>query len=85
MTYVLIADPNPVGCLFRVNCGTKEALMDLGYSVNFSVPPVFHSAFGHNVFPLQFRLIIWGIMFLNLITLVIWESIIQWFSPQWNS
>jgi cation-transporting ATPase 13A3/4/5 len=85
LSFVLLADPNPIGCLFRVNCGTKDALAALGYNTSFNTPAIFHSAFGHNVFPFHFRAMVWGVMFLNLIALILWENLIQYFTPRWNT
>lgn len=76
ISYIILADPNPIGCIFRINCGTRESLLSLGYSVNFDAPKVYHSEFGHNVFPRAFRNWILGICALNLFILLLWEGLV---------
>jgi cation-transporting ATPase 13A3/4/5 len=88
--YIILADPNPIGCLFRINCGTKESLLSLGYTVNFNAPAVYHSEFGHNVFPRHFRNWILGVCALNLFVLLLWEGLViqgpvrRWLARKWK-
>lgn len=90
LCFVVLADPNPLGCLFRMNCGTPEALRSLGYTVNFSAPSEYHSAFGHNVMPVSFRLMLIAISFANLVALLAWEGIVvlgagrKWALRRWR-
>jgi cation-transporting ATPase 13A3/4/5 len=84
LCYIALADPNPLGCLFRINCGTKEALQSLGYTVNFSTPTEYYSAFGHNVIPQYFRYVIICISATNLLAVLAWEGIfIQGAGRRW--
>jgi cation-transporting ATPase 13A3/4/5 len=90
ISFVILADPNPLGCLFRINCGTKESLLALGYTVNFEAPAVYHSEFGHNVFPRPFRNWILGMCILNLFVLLVWEGLViqgpvrRWAARKWK-
>lgn len=77
LSVILLADPNSFGCLFRVNCGNNEALERLGYSKPwFFGHDVYYSAIGHNVMPMKFRWILWGIAVANLITVVSFEAVV---------
>lgn len=88
--FIALADPNPLGCLFRINCGTSEALQSLGYKVNFTTPTDYHSAFGHNVMPLKFRMALLSLSFLNLLAVLAWEGIViqgagrKWALRRWR-
>ncbi|RKO87271.1 hypothetical protein BDK51DRAFT_38512 [Blyttiomyces helicus] len=73
LSFLLLADPNPISCLFRVNCGTKEALAALGYST-IAAPIEYHSALGHNVLPRDFRWKVWALAVANLGALVGFEA-----------
>ncbi|KAJ3014733.1 UNVERIFIED_CONTAM: hypothetical protein HDU68_000163, partial [Siphonaria sp. JEL0065] len=62
LSFLTLADPNPVSCLFHINCGTSQALERLNtqtgtsYGTSFlGVPSVYYSFWGHNVMPMQFR------------------------------
>jgi cation-transporting ATPase 13A3/4/5 len=74
LSLILILDPNPISCHFRINCGTKESLSSLGYQLWFNPPEEYFNASGHNVIPLYFRILLLGISFLNLIALMLWEG-----------
>ncbi|KAJ3260046.1 hypothetical protein HK104_006891, partial [Borealophlyctis nickersoniae] len=75
LSFILLADPNPVGCLFHINCGTPEALTSLGYtSVGFA-PKEYHSNIGHNVMPTDFRWKVWGLCVANLAALMLFEGV----------
>ena len=94
LSCVLILDPNPIGCMFRMNCGTSSALDQLGYKVFWNAPSTYFSSTGHNVFPMYFRLIIWSIAILNLFALMMWEGMVilgpvrgwakQWANGRWQ-
>lgn len=75
LSAILLLDPNPVGCIFHINCGTKSALELLGYKVGFEAPKLYFSGIGHNVFPTYFRWSIWIMTVLNLIAIMTWEGI----------
>lgn len=73
---VLLADPNPVGCAFHVNCGTSRALTELGYNVYWSAPLEYFSGIGHNVLPIYFRITIFLVAIANLVTIMAWEGLV---------
>ncbi|KAJ3303493.1 hypothetical protein HDV03_003770 [Kappamyces sp. JEL0829] len=75
LTFLLVADPNFVGCYLRINCGTRPALEALGYSVPYSAPNLYYSPQLHNVFPLGFRIVVLGVVLLNLACLIIFELV----------
>ena len=76
LTILMLTDPNPVGCMFHINCGTKEALQNLGYNVWFKLPEKYFNPVGHNVFPPYFRWILFLIAMLNLAAVLVWEGIV---------
>ncbi|KAJ3121430.1 hypothetical protein HK100_012392, partial [Physocladia obscura] len=66
MGRVYRADPNPVSCLFHINCGTANALelLNINAGTNYrtdflGIPDTFYAFWGHNVMPMQFRLRLW--------------------------
>jgi len=71
---IILSDPNPIGCFFRVNCGTQEALTILGYTPWFNTPEEYFNAPRHNVMPIYFRLTLVLIALLNLFAVLIWEG-----------
>ncbi|KAJ3321500.1 hypothetical protein HDU76_014084, partial [Blyttiomyces sp. JEL0837] len=80
LSIITLADPNPISCLFHVNCGTPEALAKLNeltgtsYKTDFiGIPSVYHSFVGHNVMPMEFRVKLWVLAMINLVVLVAWE------------
>lgn len=74
LSALTLSNPNSLGCLFRINCGTKEALEGLGYSQPWLFGhEVYYSAIGHNVLPMSFRWTIWGISVANLVAVVCFE------------
>lgn len=75
ISFLLLSDPNSLGCQFRINCGTAPALENLGYAIPFNAPTVYHAESGHNVLPLYFRVILFGLMLLNLIAVMGWELV----------
>ncbi|KAI9317824.1 hypothetical protein DFJ73DRAFT_967558 [Zopfochytrium polystomum] len=82
LSFVTLADPNPLGCLFHVNCGTQPALRRLNadsgtrYATEFwGVPAVYHSYAGHNVMPWTFRWQLWGVAMANLVALSLFEGV----------
>jgi cation-transporting ATPase 13A3/4/5 len=74
LSLILLLDPNPISCHFRINCGTRESLSSLGYQVWFHPPEEYFNASGHNVIPLYFRLILLVISGFNLVALMLWEG-----------
>lgn len=85
-TLTIISGPNPLGCAFRINCGTRDALESLGYTnISFSLPETYHNSSGHNVMPVYFRWIVVLLAYLNLAAIALWEGQVilgpgrQWF------
>lgn len=77
LSYVLLADPNFLGCALRINCGTPEALERLGYSVpTLYVPGEYVNGPGHNVFPMYFRLTLYVLTIVNLIAGLLFENFV---------
>ncbi|KAI9597721.1 hypothetical protein BDF19DRAFT_434232 [Syncephalis fuscata] len=60
VSYIILADPNPVGCWFRANCGDPDVLVELGYPRPTWYIERYNSPLGHNVLPRDFRWTIWG-------------------------
>ncbi|KAI8583019.1 hypothetical protein K450DRAFT_225942 [Umbelopsis ramanniana AG] len=79
-SYITLADPNPYGCIFRINCGTAWVLHDqLGYPMpDWYIEP-YNSAIMHNVLPKYFRWQLWVFLLANCAANAIWERVIvQW-------
>ena len=49
LSAVVLADPNPVSCVFHINCGTRDALVGLRYNPWFKTPQTYFNSIGHNV------------------------------------
>jgi cation-transporting ATPase 13A3/4/5 len=73
---VVLMDPNPLGCAFHINCGTKDALEAAGYNIWFKAPDVYYNSIGHNIIPVYFRYIIMIVSTLNLVLLMLWEGFV---------
>ncbi|KAJ3414429.1 hypothetical protein HDV05_006610 [Chytridiales sp. JEL 0842] len=80
LSSILLADPNFLGCLFRVNCGTAKAIGTLnmvsGTSYSTSIwfmPTEYFSFSGHNVMPFSFRIKLWVFVMGNLAALVLFQ------------
>ncbi|KAJ1843175.1 hypothetical protein LPJ70_003502, partial [Coemansia sp. RSA 2708] len=72
-SYMLLADPNRVGCAFRLNCGTASTLEKLGYGTpTWKVEP-YNSPLGHNVIPKQSRYELWGYCLGNMAAANLWQ------------
>ncbi|KAI8144258.1 hypothetical protein BJV82DRAFT_557186 [Fennellomyces sp. T-0311] len=76
LSYWMLGDPNRFGCLFRVNCGTKEVLAQF----NWPVPPTYieqyNTPLGHNVMPWEFRWKLWGLCMGNVVASLVYERIV---------
>ncbi|KAI8917468.1 hypothetical protein BC831DRAFT_406937 [Entophlyctis helioformis] len=89
ISFIMLADPNPIGCMFHINCGTKEALQGIGYNVAFNTPVDYYAPAGHNVMSRDFRWILWLIAVLNLVAVTAWEGIVvlgagrAWAKAKW--
>ncbi|KAL0142124.1 hypothetical protein V8B55DRAFT_1495122 [Mucor lusitanicus] len=79
-SFLILADPNPYSCIFRINCGTSSKLVELGYPKPTWDIPDYNSPVGHNVFPKSFRWQLWGFVLGNCLINVIWERVVLlWF------
>jgi cation-transporting ATPase 13A3/4/5 len=76
LAVILLSDPNPIGCIFRINCGTQSALESLGYKVWFNAPKQYFNHLGHNVIPVYFRWQLLFIVLLNCAAGLIWEGVV---------
>jgi hypothetical protein len=57
------------------SCGTKEALTELGFSQPwFFGRDTYYSAIGHNVIPMGFRWVVWGLSLVNLAVVLMFEG-----------
>jgi cation-transporting ATPase 13A3/4/5 len=70
----MLADPNSFGCIFRMNCGTKEVLEQLGYSAPSSYVEPYNTPLGHNVMPKEFRWRLWGLCIGNCVATLFYEK-----------
>ncbi|KAJ1731662.1 hypothetical protein LPJ61_002427, partial [Coemansia biformis] len=76
VSYMLLADPNRVGCAFRLNCGSPSALVALGYKrPTWSIEP-YNSALGHNVIPRDSRYRLWGFCLGNMAAANAWQVLV---------
>ncbi|KAI9277641.1 hypothetical protein BY458DRAFT_585318 [Sporodiniella umbellata] len=83
-TYITLADPNPYSCIFRINCGSTQTLVELGYPrPNWGIDD-YNAPLGHNVLPKWFRYQLWAYCLANCICTIIWERIcILWIGRSW--
>ncbi|KAJ2145020.1 hypothetical protein IW142_002835 [Coemansia sp. RSA 564] len=73
ISYMLLADPNRVGCAFRLNCGTPSALEKLGYkSPSWYIEP-YINVIQHNVIPRAARYKLWGYCLGNMAATNLWQ------------
>ncbi|KAJ1954149.1 hypothetical protein EC988_002587 [Linderina pennispora] len=73
VSYMLLANPNRVGCAFRLNCGTDTVLESLHYpKPTWKIEP-YNSALGHNVIPRNSRWALWGYCLGNMATTNFWQ------------
>ena len=73
LTFITLADPNSIGCIFRINCGTSQSLSAQGYAIPWYTPLEYHSAFGHNVMPFWFRVKLVIVAVSNLLAVLFFE------------
>lgn len=86
VSWMTLADPNRVGCFFRLNCGSPSVLTkQLGYpEPTFHIDP-YNSPLGHNVLPRSFRWFLWSWCMINALLATLWERLVilgpvrQWF------
>ncbi|KAJ2358833.1 hypothetical protein GGF43_000550 [Coemansia sp. RSA 2618] len=73
VSYMLLADPNRVGCAFRLNCGTESVIESLGYGApTWKIEP-YNSPLGHNVLPRAARYKLWGYCLGNMVATNLWQ------------
>ncbi|ORX65480.1 hypothetical protein DL89DRAFT_325643 [Linderina pennispora] len=73
VSYMLLANPNRVGCAFRLNCGTDTVLESLHYpKPTWKIEP-YNSPLGHNVIPRNSRWALWGYCLGNMATTNFWQ------------
>ncbi|KAJ1974536.1 hypothetical protein H4R35_003562 [Dimargaris xerosporica] len=76
MTYVELADPNWLGCLFRLNCGNPSVLERMGYGrPDFYIEP-YNVEQGHNILPREFRYKLFAFNLGNVLTGILWEKLV---------
>ncbi|KAJ1816640.1 hypothetical protein LPJ56_004248 [Coemansia sp. RSA 2599] len=76
VSYMLLADPNRVGCAFRFNCGTSSVLESLGYSKPTWYIEPYNSPLGHNVIPRASRYKFWGYCLGNMLASNVWQLVV---------
>ncbi|KAJ1976192.1 hypothetical protein H4R35_002806 [Dimargaris xerosporica] len=73
VSYVELADPNWLGCKFRLNCGDPDVLVDMGYPrPSFDIES-YNTMTHHNVLPRSFRFTLWGYSIANMVAVALWE------------
>ncbi|KAI8975450.1 hypothetical protein BDF20DRAFT_914379 [Mycotypha africana] len=86
----LLADPNNFGCLFRINCGTKSVLAQVGYPVPSAYIEPYNVPLGHNVMPWDFRWRLWGLCMGNCLATILYEKLVvigpvhTWLAKKYN-
>ncbi|KAJ2049209.1 hypothetical protein GGI08_005794 [Coemansia sp. S2] len=73
ISYMLLADPNQVGCAFRLNCGTPSVLESLGYKKPTWTIEAYNNPQGHNVIPTGSRYKLWGYCLGNMAATNFWQ------------
>jgi cation-transporting ATPase 13A3/4/5 len=85
ISYIIIAlitllDPNPLGCFMRFNCGDPDVLVKLGYLDSAEgvtwTGDAYLALSGHNVFPIYFRWIVWGLGLANMFIVIFYTRIV---------
>ncbi|KAI9322428.1 hypothetical protein BX666DRAFT_2147537 [Dichotomocladium elegans] len=77
ISYWTLADPNPFGCLFQINCGTRSVLAQLGYNLpSHSRLVPYDTPLGHNVMPVDFRWKLWSLCVGNVLAALVYEKFI---------
>ncbi|ORY02904.1 hypothetical protein K493DRAFT_384971 [Basidiobolus meristosporus CBS 931.73] len=71
-----LADPNRLGCLLRLNCGTPEVLEELGYGYPSWYIEPYSLPQGHNVYPTDFRWKLWGLSIANMAVGILWQVVV---------
>ncbi|OZJ03044.1 hypothetical protein BZG36_03711 [Bifiguratus adelaidae] len=83
-SWLVLADPNPYSCIFRVNCGSVSVLESLGYQNIWWPIEDYNSPLGHNVLPRDFRYKFWAYLVCQCILTVVWQRIVVlWLGRKW--
>ncbi|KAJ2156033.1 hypothetical protein GGF46_005456 [Coemansia sp. RSA 552] len=89
VSYMLLADPNQVGCTFRLNCGTASVLEDAGYGKPTWSIEDYNNPLGHNVIPRAGRYKLWGYCLGNMAATNLWQVVVvngpvrRWVRRRW--
>ncbi|KAI9295343.1 hypothetical protein K502DRAFT_324376 [Neoconidiobolus thromboides FSU 785] len=75
LIYMLLADPNRLGCLMRLNCGDEKGLSDEKYPAPDFEIPKYNTPIGHNIYPHYFRYVMLGLCLGNMACSLIWEAV----------
>ncbi|KAJ1513174.1 hypothetical protein HMI54_015186 [Coelomomyces lativittatus] len=73
MSWIVLADPFYLNCLYRINCGNPNELVSLGLPKPSFDIPLYNSSLGHNVMPVYFRWPLWGLAMANALLCLIVE------------
>ncbi|KAJ2378711.1 hypothetical protein IW150_000632 [Coemansia sp. RSA 2607] len=76
VSILTLANPNRFSCMFRINCGNPDTLVDLGYSRPSWNISAYNSPAGHNVMPHKFRWTLWGLCVTNIVLCLMWEKFV---------
>ncbi|KAJ2454265.1 hypothetical protein EV183_001631 [Coemansia sp. RSA 2336] len=73
---ILLADPNWLGCRFRINCGSKSVLAD-----KYDLHPDFYieeygNPIQNNIIPTGSRYELWGICIGNMVATILWQLLV---------
>ncbi|KAI8871686.1 hypothetical protein GQ42DRAFT_161851 [Ramicandelaber brevisporus] len=71
-----LADPNAFSCWFRVNCGSADVLVQLGYPRPTWTIQDYNTPLGHNVMPQSFRWKLWGYCVSMCALTILWEYLV---------
>ncbi|KAJ2860082.1 hypothetical protein GGH94_005726, partial [Coemansia aciculifera] len=76
VSILALANPNRFSCMFRINCGNPDVLVDLGYSrPTWHITP-YNSPIGHNVLPHSFRWTLWALCITNAVLCLAYEKLV---------
>jgi cation-transporting ATPase 13A3/4/5 len=76
VSYLLLADPNGLGCLMRLNCGDKDYLAQNGWSVPSVDYSDFNTPWSNNVLPRSFRIELFFFCIGNMACGILWELLV---------
>ncbi|KAJ1916557.1 hypothetical protein H4219_003724 [Mycoemilia scoparia] len=91
VSVMVLTNPNRLNCLFRINCGDPDALVDLGYPRPSWHIAEYNSPIGNNVLPTNFRWLLWGYALCNAVAVYGYEYFVvlgpvgQWMKRLWQS